>query len=272
MNLLFKQNSLIILIYKSSIYVGCKEEVLIMPKSLDLTGKIFNKLTVIKKADIKKSNRLTWHCRCECGNEIDVITNHLTSGHTKSCGCLQKQKTAEMNPAIDITNQRFGKLVALERAPSRNKHTYWKCQCDCGNICEIRTNALKTNHTMSCGCIASKGEEKISTWLKEHNIIFERQKTFFTCKDDESNYPLKFDFFINNKFLLEYDGITHFQPTGGWNDEFAVQNIQKKDKIKNEWAEQNKIPLYRISNNDIYTDDKLNQILLKLVLEYKEQC
>jgi hypothetical protein len=63
---------------------------------------------------------------------------------------------------------------------------------------------------MSCGCIASKGEEKISTWLKEHNIIFERQKTFSTCRDNESNYPLKFDFFINNKFLLEYDGITHF--------------------------------------------------------------
>ena len=81
---------------------------------------------------------------------------------------------------------------------------------------------------------------------------------------------LKFDFFIDNKFLLEYDGITHFQPTGGWNDEFAVQNIQKKDKIKNEWTEQNKIPLYRISNNDIYSDDKLNQILLKLVLKHEE--
>ena len=59
-----------------------------MPKSSDLTGKIFNKLTVIKKADIKKSNRLAWHCVCECGNEVDVITNHLTSGHTGSCGCL----------------------------------------------------------------------------------------------------------------------------------------------------------------------------------------
>ena len=75
-----------------------------MPKSIDLTGKVFHWLTVTGKANIKKSNRLAWHYKCRCGNEVDVITNHLTSGHTKSCGCLQKQVTAKMNPAIDITN------------------------------------------------------------------------------------------------------------------------------------------------------------------------
>ena len=240
-----------------------------MPKSSDLTGKIFNRLTVIKKADIKKSNRLTWHCKCECGNEIDVITNHLTSGHTKSCGCLQKETTAKMNPAIDITNQRFGKLVALERASSRNKTTYWKCQCDCGNVCEIRTNSLKTGHTTSCGCISSKGEEKIATWLKENHIIFERQKVFNDCRDLESNYLLRFDFFINNSFLLEYDGITHFQATGSWNDEKAVKNMQKKDAIKNNWALQNKIPLYRISYNNTYSDDKLHKTLKEICLKEK---
>lgn len=174
-----------------------------------------------------------------------------------------------MNPAIDLTNQRFGKLIALERMPSRNKSTYWKCQCDCGNICEVRTYFLKSGHTTSCGCISSKGEEKIALWLKEHNIIFERQKTFPTCRNNESNYLLRFDFFINNKFLLEYDGITHFQPTGSWNNELAVQNMQKKDKIKNEWAEQNKIPLYRISYNEIYNENKLNQILSELILNNK---
>ena len=236
-----------------------------MPKSIDLTGKVFHWLTVTGKANIKKSNRLAWHCKCRCGNEVDVITNHLTSGHTKSCGCLQKQVTAKMNPAIDITNQRFGKLVALERAPSRNKHTYWKCQCDCGNICEITTNALTTEHTMSCGCISSRGEEKIALWLKEHNIAFERQKTFSSCRDTISNHLLRFDFFINNSFLLEYDGITHFQATGGWNNELAVKNIQIKDKTKNEWAQQNNIPLYRLTNNDIYSDEKLNQTLSQLI-------
>lgn len=238
-----------------------------MPKSLDLTNKVFGELTVIKKSDTKKSNRLTWVCKCSCGKETIVITNHLTSGHTRSCGCLQKQACGKMNPAIDITGERFGKLIALEKVQSKNNQTFWKCKCDCGNICEVRTNSLKTGHTTSCGCISSKGEEKIATWLKEHNIVFERQKTFATCRDKKTNYLLKFDFFIDNKFLLEYDGITHFQPTGGWNDEFAVQNIQEKDKTKNEWAKQNNIPLYRLTHNDIYNNEKLNEILLKITLE-----
>lgn len=38
-----------------------------------------------------------------------------------------------MPNALDIAGQRFGRLVALKKAPSRNGSTYWLCQCDCGN-------------------------------------------------------------------------------------------------------------------------------------------
>ena len=55
---------------------------------MDLTGKIFGELVVIEKSKIRKSNRVSWLCKCSCGQETIVITNHLTSGHTKSCGCL----------------------------------------------------------------------------------------------------------------------------------------------------------------------------------------
>lgn len=54
--------------------------------------------------------------------------------------------------AKDLTGQRFGKLVALEKAPSRNKHTYWLCQCDCGNKKEIQTSHLTSGASKSCGC------------------------------------------------------------------------------------------------------------------------
>jgi hypothetical protein len=38
-----------------------------------------------------------------------------------------------MGQFIDITGQRFGKLVVLKRAPNKNKAVMWLCQCDCGN-------------------------------------------------------------------------------------------------------------------------------------------
>ena len=62
-----------------------------MPKLIDLTGKTFNRLTVLKRAEKNTStNRPQWECKCSCGNPniIIVAGNHLRTGHTQSCGCL----------------------------------------------------------------------------------------------------------------------------------------------------------------------------------------
>lgn len=55
---------------------------------------------------------------------------------------------------LDLTGQRFGKLIVIERDLNRTNGTYWKCQCDCGNIISTRKDTLtrtKGNKT-SCGC------------------------------------------------------------------------------------------------------------------------
>lgn len=59
---------------------------------------------------------------------------------------------------IDIKDRRFGRLVAIERAPdhiqaSGYRETMWKCKCDCGNIVIIRTKCLLQDVTKSCGCL-----------------------------------------------------------------------------------------------------------------------
>jgi len=55
---------------------------------LDLTGRRFGKLTAISLAASQR--RIHWTCRCDCGSELEARSSHLTSGHTKSCGCLRK--------------------------------------------------------------------------------------------------------------------------------------------------------------------------------------
>lgn len=55
----------------------------------DLTGQRFGRLTVLNPTDKRTPNRrIVWHCHCDCGNDIDVSSDHLIQGHTKSCGCL----------------------------------------------------------------------------------------------------------------------------------------------------------------------------------------
>ncbi len=58
---------------------------------------------------------------------------------------------------LDLTNQRFGWLIALESVrrpmPSGQKHTYWKCLCDCGEYRSIFAGNLRSGRTKSCGCL-----------------------------------------------------------------------------------------------------------------------
>ena len=54
----------------------------------NLTGQTFCKLTVMYEAEKRGRLRL-WHCKCECGKEVDVYQTHLVSGNSRSCGCVR---------------------------------------------------------------------------------------------------------------------------------------------------------------------------------------
>lgn len=61
----------------------------------NLEGVRFGKLEVIKLYPYSDRHGRYWLCRCDCGQEIAVRQNFLTSGHTKSCGspeCRKQQR------------------------------------------------------------------------------------------------------------------------------------------------------------------------------------
>ena len=58
-----------------------------------------------------------------------------------------------MRKRIDISGQRFSKLVAIaDIGQGTNKTRLWECICDCGNICAIVTGHLISGDRTSCGC------------------------------------------------------------------------------------------------------------------------
>lgn len=59
-------------------------------KKIDLTGKVFGRLTVVKSAGVKDKQRM-WSCSCECGKSKVASTATLNAGYTKSCGCMKKE-------------------------------------------------------------------------------------------------------------------------------------------------------------------------------------
>jgi hypothetical protein len=54
---------------------------------------------------------------------------------------------------IDLTGQRFGRLIAVERSASRRSRTVWMCRCDCGKMKAVTTTELRRGDTQSCGCL-----------------------------------------------------------------------------------------------------------------------
>lgn len=62
----------------------------------DHTNEVYGRLTVLEFIERKNRNSY-WKCKCDCGNEIIIPITYLTSGDTKSCGCLRKETTATLS-------------------------------------------------------------------------------------------------------------------------------------------------------------------------------
>lgn len=236
----------------------------------NLTGQKFGQLQVLFYYGRDNSNKPMWTCQCSCGNITNVRAADLKSKKIISCGCWgQKARSQALhlkalqkkdNPSFykNLKGQKFNMLTViqfskektLEKNQSKkdNKRAYWKCQCDCGNITYVNTSDLLGGYVKSCGCLKSAGEKKITELLSINNILFEKEKIFQSCVLPSGN-KARFDFYINNKYLIQYDGEQHFKEKASKNSFFTEEKLRKikqSDNFKNQWCRQNNIPLIRI--------------------------
>ena len=69
---------------------------IVIGKFIDLAGNKYGRLTAIRRIGTKRGSPL-WECICECNNYVNVTSRELTSGNTKSCGCLSLERLIEYN-------------------------------------------------------------------------------------------------------------------------------------------------------------------------------
>lgn len=236
-----------------------------MSKVRDLSKEKFGRLQPIYPTLERKNGSIVWHCRCDCGNEKDIPAYYLTGGGTKSCGCLKKEtdKAPKGNTINEIGNK-YNHLTVVARAGSdKNGQAIWECECDCGNPNHIFVlgGNLRKGHTTSCGCERmSHGEQAVSKILRENNIPFESEKILFKFAN---GHVAKFDFYVDEKYIIEYDGETHYQYNlHGWHSEKQLKAQQERDIIKNQWCKDNNIPLIRIPYTHL-GDLKIEDLLLE---------
>ena len=210
----------------------------------NLVGQRFGHLTVIEDSGERSHRAVLWKCKCDCGNEKNITSSRLKSGHAKSCGA---DNCPYHHYYEDLTGQKFGKLTAIKPTFMKDgSHMYWLCKCECGNEKEVASNHLKRGDVQSCGCITTSiGEMNIKKILEENNIQYKEQISFSNLKNIK---PLRYDFGIyqNNNLirLIEFDGVQHFEEQDYFTH--SLTETKNNDIIKNEYAKKNNIPLVRV--------------------------
>ena len=240
-----------------------------------LIGKQFGELTILDVDSnywktVSPYNKTYFKCQCSCKDKTIVMveSSNLKRGTTKSCGCKRKEQliTIQQNRKKDYSGKKFGKLTVLREELNAETRT-WICQCDCSqqNIIKVKQSALLSGNVKSCGCLKdagktgqSIGSKIIEQHLIKLNIQFQKEKTFSSLKNPKTNSYLRFDFYLpKHQTLIEFDGAQHFKSSGNYFNG-TLEQIQYRDKIKNEWCKQNNFKLIRISYKEINEIQDLN--------------
>ncbi len=132
---------------------------------VNLVGKRFGRLEVLKEDGHNRHKQLYWMCQCDCGNKVRTLVGGLKSGHTQSCGCLHRERASEQGKkAAHVFKKgvRVGRLTIIGKTKERKgSSVMWRCKCDCGNETLVRSVYLKDGTTKSCGCLCHDEETLI---------------------------------------------------------------------------------------------------------------
>ncbi|WP_430609670.1 hypothetical protein [Enterococcus sp. DIV0876] len=96
----------------------------------NISNQRFGRLVAVYPIDKTYQNKTIWHCVCDCGNEIDVVISYLTSGDTKSCGCL-KQEIDQSNLRAKYDSKRVDGIATqlFSDKPRKDSSTGYRGVC-----------------------------------------------------------------------------------------------------------------------------------------------
>lgn len=176
-----------------------------MGKTLDMTGWVMKEhgvpdshWTVLNKDDSRPSGagkHTFWICECDCDNHTikSIDGCALRNGHSKSCGCLSKDK---LNSRFkDETGNKYGHLTVISFCGTNEfNKAIWLVQCDCGSKpFEVVGSSLRSGNTTSCGC--ARGEKLVVNEQLNSRygklVVLEQDKIkgwrYWKCKCDCGN-------------------------------------------------------------------------------------
>jgi hypothetical protein len=214
------------------------------------------------KYDYSKVNYIKNNINVEIVCPIHGSFFQHPSSHLKGADCKKCSIDITRNKQI-LTKEKFLKQTRIIHG---YKYDYTNTNyITCAKFIEIKCykhgifRQRANDHLRGSGCPLcneSKGERKIRLFMENHNIKYEYQKKFSDCINPKTGWKLKFDFYIpSQNTLIEYDGEQHLRKAI-MNGKYKMTNkdlkcIRYRDRLKNEYSKNKKIPLIRINYKKI---------------------
>ena len=135
----------------------------------------------------------------------------------------------------DLTGQRFGKLIAIERMPpQKGIRVCWKCRCDCGAEKIVRADKLKSGGVRSCGCYAREIRPKIEhihgkthgkSRTRLYNIWKEMKQRCYNVKSSSYKYYGGRGIAICDEWRNDFTAFNDWAMCNGYTDELTIDRI-----------------------------------------------
>jgi len=94
-------------------------------KTSDITGQKFGRLTALSPSDKRSGKKsVLWHCRCDCGREVDVAYNELLYTTVKSCGCQKKENDQNLKNRLTHVAGTSLDMIKSQKLPTDNTTGY----------------------------------------------------------------------------------------------------------------------------------------------------
>lgn len=93
---------------------------------VDITGQKFHRLTALYrvKNQVGRGGSVVWHCRCDCGKEVDLSYNDLMYSNVKSCGCQKKEHDQKLSTFLTHVGGTSLDAIQSQKLPSDNTTGY----------------------------------------------------------------------------------------------------------------------------------------------------
>jgi hypothetical protein len=208
-------------------------------KALDLKGNRYGRLVVQKRVGSTSNGKSLWECRCACGNTVEIIGSHLTTGNTVSCGCVRRERTGELNQTHRLS-----------------KHPLYEVWCG------MKARCYQENH-VAFGRYGGKGVRVCKEWLSFENFYkwsisngYSKGLTIDRIDSDGDYEPnncrwttyLQQGRNTSRNHLVTVNGIS--KPLSVWSEENGIKYGTILSRIRKGWDERDAVTVPPLRNKN----------------------